>query len=174
MRRIRRGGEYFRIADPAWIDPLDPFHSLERGGRWNSPGSFPVLYLNRDLHTARANLERRFAGLPYGPEMLRPEEAPALVQTTAEEAEFIDVVSDEGCVAAGLPATYPLDENDREIGWDRCQPIGLRAWHAGEAGIACRSAATPDRSGEELALFGRAGQPALRVQWRFTFQEWFR
>lgn len=173
MRRIRRRGEYFRIADPAWIDPLDPSHSVERGGRWNPPGPFPVLYLNRDLRTSRANLERRFAGFPYGPETLRPEEAPVLVQMTVEEAEFVDVVTEEGCVVAGLPATYPLDHNGQEIGWDRCQPIGLEAWHAGEAGIACRSAATPDRSGEELAMFGRARQVPLRVERRFSFQEWF-
>ena len=76
MRRIRRGGAYLRIADPAWVDPLDASYSMVRGGRWNPPESFPVLYLNRDLLTARANLERKFAGRPYGPETLDPAQRP--------------------------------------------------------------------------------------------------
>lgn len=109
MRRIRRGGAYFRIADPTWADPLDAAYSVARGGRWNPPGSFPVLYLNRDLHTSRANLERRFAGRPYGPEMLDPARAPLLIQTTVDDGDFVDAVTDEGCLDRGLPATYPLE-----------------------------------------------------------------
>lgn len=172
MRRIRRGGPYFRIADPAWADPLDPTYSLERGGRWNAPGAFPVLYVNRDLNTARANLGRKFAGLPYGPEMLNPDEAPVLIETTVDPADFVDALTDAGCIELGLPVSYPVDEHGRDVDWDRCRPIGLAAWQAGEAGIACRSAATPDRSGEEIALFRRAGHPALRVRRRLPFEEW--
>lgn len=174
MRRIRRGGAYFRIADPTWADPLDAAYSVARGGRWNPPGSFPVLYLNRDLHTSRANLERRFAGRPYGPEMLDPAQAPLLIQTTVDDGDFVDAVTDEGCLDLGLPATYPVDEKGNEVGWDRCQPVGHEVWQAGEAGIACRSAAPRDRSGEELAVFRRAGDPALRVDRRLAFEEWFR
>ena len=173
MRRIRRGGAYFRIADPEWAEPLDATHATQRGGRWNPPGSFPVLYLNRDLKTARANVARKFAGLPYGPETLRPGTAPLLIETAVAHADFVDVVTNEGCVAVGLPETYPLYRNGRAVGWDRCQPIGLQAWGAGEVGIACRSAATRDRTGEELALFRRPGQVALGVARRFLFEEWF-
>jgi len=173
MRRIRRGGAYFRIADPEWADALDATYAKQRGGRWNPPPSFPVLYLNRDLKTARANVERKFAGLPYGPETLRPEDAPLLIETAVADADFVDVVTDEGCVAVELPATCPLHRNGREVGWARCQPIGLQAWGAAEAGIACRRAATRDRAGEELALFRRPGQAALGVVRRFLFEEWF-
>ncbi len=173
MRRIRRGGAYFRIADPEWADALDATYAEQRGGRWNPPRSFPVLYLNRDLKTARANVERKFAGLPYGPETLRPEGAPLLIETSVPEADFVDVVTDGGCVALGLPATDPLHRNGREVGWVRCQPIGLQAWDAGEAAIAYRSAATRDRTGEELALFRRPGQAALGVVRRVLFEEWF-
>jgi RES domain-containing protein len=174
MRRVRRGGAYFRMADPAWADPLDAMYSVARGGRWNPPGSFPVLYLNRDLHTSRANLARKFAGRPYGPEMLHPAQAPVLIQTTVDDAAFVDAVTDEGCIELGLSVTYPVDAKGNEVGWDRCQPIGSKAWEAGEAGVACRSAVTPDRTGEELALFHRAENPVLRVDRRLSFDEWFR
>jgi hypothetical protein len=173
MRRVRRGGSYFRIADPAWADPLDASHSVARGGRWNPSGTFLVLYLNRDLHTSRANLARKFAGRPYGAEMLDPARAPLLIQTVVDETDFVDAVTDNGCIELGLPVTYPFDERGNEVGWERCRPIGLDAWQAGEPGIACRSAATPDRTGEELALFRGAGDAALRVDRRFTFDEWF-
>src|SRR2546427_2055032 len=139
MRRVRRGGAYFRIADPNWPDPLDASYSVARGGRWNPPGSFPVLSLNRDVHTSRANLRRRFAGLPYGPELLRPEQTPLLVETTVAEAEYVDVITDAGCREVGLPTTYPVDTHGHEIDRGRCQEIGSRAWQAGERGIACRS-----------------------------------
>ena len=174
MRRVRRGGAYFRITDPAWADPLDAAYSVAGEGRWNSPGSFPVLYLNRDLHTSRANLARKFVGRPYGPEMLDPAEAPVLIRTAVENTAFVDVVTDEGCTDLGLPVTYPIDEDGNEVGWDRCQPIGHQAWETGEAGVACRSAATRDRTGEELALFRRGGDRALLVDRRLAFDEWFR
>jgi RES domain-containing protein len=174
MRRLRRGGRYYRIADPAWADPLDAAYSVGRGGRWNPAGSFPVLYLNRDVLTARANVARKFAGRPYGPEMLDPAQAPVLVHTHVDDADFVDALTDDGCVELGLPRTYPMDEQGNEVGWGRCQRIGHDAREAGEAGIACPSAATPDLTGEELALFRRTGDRALRVERRLAFDEWFR
>lgn len=173
MRRVQRGGAYFRIADPNWTDPLDASYSIARGGRWNPAGSFPVLYLNRDLHTSRANLKRKFAGLPYGPELLKPEEAPLLAETTVVDADYVDIVSDAGCAEVGLPITYPVDAQGHEVDRGRCQQIGLGAWQAGERGIACRSAATHDRTGEELALFRREGESPLVVNRRLTLWEWF-
>ena len=44
----------------------------ERGGRWNPPESFPVVYLCRSVPVARANVYRKLEGQPYGPEDLRP------------------------------------------------------------------------------------------------------
>jgi|SRR3990172_1283073 len=172
MRRIRRGGVYFRIAEQDWTDPFDGAYSARQGGRWNPPGSFPVVYLNRDLQTSRANLDRKFVGLPYGPELLKPEEAPILIQTTVQETDYVDIITDSGCLAVGLPQTYPFDDNNLEIGWDRCQPIGIRAWEGGEAGIACRSAAARDYRGEELAFFVRIGQELLHIERRIPFEEW--
>lgn len=155
LRTIRRGGEYHRVADPAWEDPLDGRYAQRAGGRWNPPGSFPVVYLNADVATARANVALRFRGRPFSPEDLDPAAAPVLVSTRVAEDRFVDVVTPEGCAAAGLPRTYP-DENGALVPHARCQPVGRRAWDEGHPGIACRSAARAagDRA-EELAWFER-------------------
>ena len=173
MRHVRRGGAYLRVADPEWDNPLDGRYAAERGGRWNPPQSFPVVYLNRELATAQANVLRRYVGLPYGPELLDPAEAPVLIQTTVDAADYVDIVTDAGCVEADLPATYPHNPDGTVVGHDRCQPIGRRAWDAGEPGVACRSAALGAHAGEELARFSLPGRPALQVDERFGFDAWF-
>ncbi|MGH2997143.1 MAG: hypothetical protein ACRDM9_12585, partial [Gaiellaceae bacterium] len=58
-RTIRRGGPYNRLAEPSWSDPLDTSYSRRRGGRWNPPGSFGALYLNRDLRIARLQVQHK-------------------------------------------------------------------------------------------------------------------
>src|SRR4029077_19172972 len=154
MRTIRRGGPYLRVADPDWDDPLDGRFAADRGGRWNPPESFPVVYLCRTVAVARANGYRRLERQPYGPEDLRPEAGPILVRTTVPEDRYLNVITDAGCRDAGLPTTYPLDSRRRIVPWRRCQPIGLRTWETGVPGVAARSAATGG-GGEELAYFGR-------------------
>ena len=141
MHFIRRGGTYCRVADPAWQNPLDSSYALRSGGRWNSPGSFPVVYLNRDLRMARANVARKFRGLPYGPELLRSEEAPILIEASVPDSEYVDILTDGGCADVGLPVTYPKRPDGSEVNWTECQAIGQEAWTRGCQGIACRSAA---------------------------------
>lgn len=174
FRHLVRGGRYLRVADPSWRDPLDGAFAAERGARWNPPGSFPVVYLCSTPQIARANVLRRFEGLPYSPFDLLPERRPALIETDVREHRAVDVVTDAGCRAAGLPPTYPREADGTEIGWDRCQPIGRAAWEQGEPSIACRSAAgrAADR-GEELAWFVRGAADRLRVSRRRAFDEWF-
>ncbi len=168
---VRRGGEYFRVADPDWVDPLDGTHSMQRGGRWNAPGSFPVVYLNAAVSTARANVLARLRNQPFAPEDLNPAAAPVLVTTNVASDDFVDVVTDAGCRAAGLPESYPR-LNGAIIGHEVCQPIGRRAWDEGRRGIACRSAADgASEADEELAWFDRGTPLApLRSQ---AFDEWF-
>jgi hypothetical protein len=161
-----------RVADPHWIDPIDGHDCAELGGRWNAPGSVPVVYLTRGLPGARAFVRRKFADRPYGPELLAPDEAPVLVETELPDERYVDVVSDAGCAAVGLPKTYPLDAVGAEVPWTRCQRIGQRAWNAGELGIACRSALGP-AAGEELAWFHRERRAALPVRRRRAFDEWY-
>lgn len=169
FRHVARGGPYVRVVDPDWVRPLDGGFAAERGGRWNPPGSFPVVYLCRDAVVARAIVLRRFDGLAYSPLDLRADRRPALVETDVPEDRFVDVVTDAGCQAAGLPQTYPRDRGAGEVGWDRCRPVGRTAWDQAEPGIACRSVAA---DGEELAWFQR-GRSRLRVRRKRSFDDWF-
>lgn len=169
---VTRGGVYVRVADPDWDDPLSGEYAKARGGRWNAPGSFPVVYLNGDERVARANVLQRFAGLPYGPEDLEPSAAPVLVSALVPEDDFVDVVSEAGCVAVGLPATYPACDDGAPVSHEVCRPVGQAAWDAGRPGIACRSAApAAPPGGEELARFGQ-GEPLTPFQVR-RFADWF-
>jgi len=171
LRHVRRGGiAYFRVADAAWADPLNPSFAQASGGRWNPTGSFGVLYLCASREVAQANVARRLEGQPYGPEDLVA--GPVLVELRAPRAMYVDALSARGLESLGLPATYPLHGNGRRVSWSRCQPIGRRAWEEGEPGIACRSAAIRAGSpGEELALFDRGKLPSARAV--RTFEEWF-
>jgi RES domain-containing protein len=176
MKILRRGGRYLRVADPDWDDPLDGSYSARFGGRWNPRASFAVCYLNRDLLTAKANarhlLERRLAGLPFTVDDIDPDELPVLVATDVEDEEFIDVVTDEGCEAVGLPRTYPRQSDGAPVQWDRCQEIVNAAWEEGRTGIACRSAAeTAPADGEEMAWFQRDRR--LEAVERRRFSEWY-
>ena len=89
MLTILRGGDYYRVADPAWTDPLTGQFAKERGRRWNPPGSFPVVYLNRDEAVARANVARLYAGRPYGPEDFKQGPAPDLVTVRVAEDDYV-------------------------------------------------------------------------------------
>src|SRR5580700_5674212 len=103
MDVIERGGEYFRVADPAWDDPLDATFSMRFGKRWNAPGSFPVTYLNADLDTARANarhfLTEGLRGQPFSAEDIDPSERPVLVSADVPVNRYLDVVTPAGCIA---------------------------------------------------------------------------
>jgi hypothetical protein len=169
VRTVRRGGPYLRVADPDWDDPLDGRFAAERGGRWNPPESFPVVYLCRSLEVARANVYRKLAGQPYGPEDLRPGSGPVLVRTRVPENRYLNAVTEAGLRDLGLPRTYPMDSRRRIVPWRRCQPLGLSAWDAGLPGVAARSAAAV-AGGEELAYFGRRKLRRGAVR---PFEEWF-
>ncbi len=171
-QHLVRSGTYFRVAEPGWDGPLDGAYSMIAGGRWNAPGSFPVVYLNLDRTTARANVDRKFLGAPYSVLDLRPEMRPVLVETTVSEAAFVDAVTDDGLEALGLPTTYPRADDGEPVPRAACQPIGERLWDAGEQGIACRSAAIdPPSTREELAYFQR--EQTLTVDALSPFDDWY-
>lgn len=169
---VLRGGSYYRVVDPQWRDPLDARHGVAVGGRWNAPGSFPVVYLNRSRALARKFVAHKLGSQPYGPEDLDPDRAPVLATVDLETQDHVDVVTDEGCAAAGLDASYPLGASGKTISHEVCQPIGRVAWDIGEPGIACRSStATAGATDEELAWFQRTDPPiAVAME---PFASWF-
>jgi hypothetical protein len=169
---VRRGGEYNRLAEPGWQDPLDTSFAKSAGARWNPPGSFGVLYLNRGVRVARLQADHRLAGQPYGIEDLEPAEQHDLVVVDVSEAERLDCVSDEGLAAVGLPPSYPRGADGEPVGHHVCRQIGQRANEGGHTGIACRSAATgATASDEELALF--EAHAAVEVKDRRPFTAWY-
>lgn len=172
FRRILRGGFYHRVAEVGWANPMDGTPGVERGGRWNPPGSFPVVYLNKTIDLARLYVAKKLSGHPYGPEDIDPDTGDVLATVDLPSQEYVDVVTDGGCRGVGLPKSYPLDASGRVIGHESCQPIGLEAWQKREAGIAFRSATLgAGRNGEELAWFQR-GRP-LSPDRVLSFSDWF-
>jgi hypothetical protein len=172
LLHVSRGGDYYRLADVDWRDPLDGSFPRDAGGRWNPPGSFPVVYLNATEDVARALVRARMNSVGIEPEEIDPVEGPLLVTAHVPGAEFVDIVTDEGCINAGLPVSYPLGPSGERIGHADCQPIGLRAWDTGEWGIACRSATqnAPSQA-EELAWFERDDR--LTASRARPFDEWY-
>ena len=129
------------------------FASGAFGQRWNPPG-VPCLYLNADEATARANVKRLFAGLPYGPEDLDPATAPLLLGVEVPDGAAADAYTDDGLVVMGLPTAYPRDDSGDLISHDVCQPLGQAIFEAGLDGVDCRfAAAGGDRA---LAWFPRS------------------
>jgi RES domain-containing protein len=164
-RTARRGGAYNRLAEPAWADPLDIGFARERGGRWNAPGTYGVLYLNGSPAVARAQARHKLAGQPFGIEDLDESEQHDLVDVEVPEGDYLDCVTAAGLEAVGLPASYP-----RAVGHAECRPVGAAARDAGRPGVACRSAAAPE--GEELAVFDIAVGGVV-LTGRRAFADWF-
>ena len=172
--RLPDGHEWLRIAAQGWRDPLDPAFAQERGGRWNPANSFPTLYLNEDLVTARLNLRLLISGWPYEPEDLRDDTGPVLVGAILPRNQrVLDVHTPAGVAAVALPATYPLDSRRRLIGHARCQRIGRAAHDAGLRGVRSRSARAPDGAGRELAWFPASARSRARRTRTLTFERWF-
>jgi RES domain len=173
-RTVRRGGSYNRLAEPSWADPLDTSYSRQRGGRWNLPGSFGVLYLNRDLRLARLQVLHKLSGHPYGVEDLDESEQHDLVDAEVGERDWLDCVTAAGLAAVGLPLTYPRHRNGRPVRHATCQPVGQAAFDDGQPGIACRSAATGGSpTDEELGVFDRDVGASVQMTGRFPFADWF-
>lgn len=169
---IPDGHHWLRVADPDWEDPLDPSFAAQHGGRWNSPGSFPTLYLNEDVATARAQVTKLLEGSPIQPDDL--DAGFDLVVATLPRSQTVaDATSEEGLEALDLPTTYPRYANGRPVRHDVCQAVGARVQETGLRGVRARSAATQDGSGRELAWFpARQSSRAMLIQ-RNDFRDWW-
>jgi hypothetical protein len=172
VHRLSDGHSWLRVADRAWHDPLDPSYAGVHGGRWNPPDSFPTLYLNEDLPTARAQITALLAGSPVQPEDL-DDGFDLVVVTLPRSQDVADAVSDAGLERLGLPDTYPRFRNGRPVRHDVCQPIGASVHDTGLRGVRARSALVEDGSGRELAWFpARETSRATSVR-RLVFRHWW-
>lgn len=73
--------------------------------------------------------------------------------TLPRRQQVADAESERGVRSLGLPPEYPSDADGKTVGHEVCQEIGVRVRQARLRGVWCRSAATPDGSGRELAYF---------------------
>lgn len=171
---LPNGHEWWRIANPARKDALDPSYAARYGGRWNLPDRFPTLYFNEDIVTARLNLRLFIRSWPYEPEELRDDNGPLLVGATLPRDQRVaDVHSRKGVASVKLPATYPLDSRGKLVPHTRCQKIGQEAKVRGLRGVRCRSARAPDGAGRELAWFPVTTRSRARRMTTLAFEKWF-
>lgn len=163
-----------RIADPAWDNPVDAAFAQRLGGRWNPPDSWPTLYLNEDVVTARLNMQLFAAPFPYEPEDLRPDHAPVLVEVRLPRNQTVaDVHTPAGVAKAGLPASYPVDGDGEMVDHATCQAIGGRANEFGLRGIRCRAATSPLGEGRELAWFPATIRSRAVIVSAAAFADWY-
>lgn len=165
--------DWLRVADPNWSDPLDPTFAAAHGGRWNPPHSFPTLYLNEDVVTARSNLRHWVNEWPYEPEDLLDHAAPVLVGARLPDGQrAADAHTPAGIAALGLPSRYPLDAAGETVEHEVCQSIGASVHAAHLDGVRCRSAQTPLGAGRELAWFPTSSDQAEPL-FTLRFSDWF-
>lgn len=144
---------WLRVAKPDWPDPLDATFAQEHGGRWNPSKSFPALYLNADVMTARLQIERMLAGTPVTSDDLADDAYTLVAATLSHTQHGADAVSVSGLHALELPESYPLDASGTSISHASCQARGVGVHSQGLNGVWCRSACTEDGRGRELAWF---------------------
>lgn len=165
---------WWRIADRSWSNPLHPSFAEQHGGRWNTTGSFPTLYLNGDKVTARMNLRAFIAQWPYEPEDLRADTGPILVGAILPRRQQVcDTHSRAGVQAAGLPKTYPLDSKGELVSPQRCQRIGAAVKQQGLRGVLTCSAPSRDGAGRELAWFPATNRSKTRQAQKLLFEDWY-
>jgi hypothetical protein len=151
------------VASSDWVNPLDPSWAGRPGGRWNPPGSFPTLYINADVPTAQLQIERLCEGMPFTSEDLADDTYILVLLRLPASQRAADAASAEGLAALGLPASYPLDSDGKRMERAVCQPIGAQVRGLRLNGVWCRSAASTDGRGRELAWFP-AGTRAAAAQ----------
>jgi RES domain-containing protein len=151
VNTVACGGTYYRVCDPGWTDPLDTSFAKKSGGRWNPPGVFGAIYLNKTRDVAAANARRQFEGEIATLYDLQPNQQPDLVTVMVDEASL------------RLPASYPVG-----VVHERCHEIAELAYtDENIAGVACRSNAEATETsivGEELAVFDRSS--GSKQRWR--------
>lgn len=168
---LEDGRTWWRVADVAWDDPVDPVWADRVGGRWNTPGDGPTLYLSGDVGTARAQVARMLEGTAIDPEDLRDDAPFVLVPVGLPDRQRVaDATTDVGLAALGLPRTYPRRPRRGDVPWSDCRKAARVVRRVSLRGVLARSAAL--HPGQELAWFPARGA-AARINGRVrAFAEW--
>lgn len=165
---------WWRIANSAWADPLDPGFAQAHGGRWNPPDSYPALYLNEDRTTARLNLRQFIKRWSYEPEDLRSDNGPMLIGAILPRNQRVcDAHTPKGIRSLGLPRTYPYDSDGNLIPHDPCQRAGKLIKRQELRGVRARSAQSRDGAGRELAWFPATSRSRAKRTRTLSFDEWY-
>lgn len=168
-RTVERGGVYYRVVAPDWVDPASTVYSKQFGGRWNPADEFGALYLNASIDVAAANARAAHAGRAIKLFDLVPEARPELVTFNVPVLRVLDACTKQGVAALGFADDFPYG-----IGWPACQAVARSAHAAGLPGVAARSHAEVTARyfvGEELAVFGEMILKDLLA--RRKFEEWY-
>lgn len=163
--RLPDGRVWLRVADPDWSDPMEGLWAQRLGGRWNPPASYRTVYLNADPETAHLQLVRMLEGAPVEVEDLDDGAYVLVAARLPRDQTVADAVSEKGLAALSLPPSYPADADGREVTPATCQPIGKSVKESGSRGVLCRSAATLDGRGTELAWFPATARSRARPLW---------
>ena len=153
-------------------DPRRDMTSLDvSGSSWTPANSFPVIDLVDSFEGARSLFREFFRGLPYNERNIRPHAGPDLVVFDIQQLEALDAFTDAGCVALGLPASFPLDDRGSEVPSRVCSQIASAAYKTNLAAILarCRMAVDPKGTGH-LVYFVRGRLP--HEVGRIPYRQW--
>jgi len=167
---VSRSGTYYRVFEAGWDDCADTSFSKLYGGRWNPPGEFGALYLNRTIEVARANARELYAGAFYRPEDLTGGAELQLQEFTVPKESVLNCISEGGAAACGFPPSYPFG-----CKYASSQAIARDEYAHGTSGVATRCASEASGSafvGEELALFDRVSRSAKKAR-LYRFADWY-
>jgi RES domain-containing protein len=158
-RLVTFAGSGYRHLSPKY-DPLSGEGARLNGGRFNPPGSFPVLYLCLSRHCAAAELQRAGERQAIGTEALLPRR---LFRYDVRLERVLDLTVDAVRRSVGV-STQALTGPD----WAVCQELGVAAHALGVQAVRSPSATGVD---DVLAVFahnlalGRL-EPHLVEEWR--------
>ncbi len=152
-------GEGWRHIAPRY-DPMSGEGARLHGGRFNPPGSFPVLYICQSRPCAVAELKRLGERQAIGVEGLLPR---VLYRYEIELDRVLDLTSRDGRAQVGLSMDVLTGPD-----WTASQELGVAAHALGAKGVNSPSATGV---GNVLAVFvqhvglGRL-EPQLAEEWR--------
>ena len=168
-------GNLFRCI-PHWsVEPLSAAPSQQFGGRWNAPGTFPVLYTFMSRTLARTWVDGHLARGGVTLNEAQPEALPDLLVLVCNLNGIADLASDSGLQSVGLPPQYPKGF-ETEAAYPTTQHVGMQLYQVNVPGVLARSATAmrwdgPVMNGSEIAIFVDYTASPVLVE-RISSAEW--